>query len=61
MKTTEFGVQELSQKEMKKVDGGLIWFAAIPLVKIAAAGFAAGVTIGGIVLAKILSDKKCEC
>ena len=61
MKITEFGVQELSQEEMKNANGGLIWFAAIPLAKIAAAGFAAGVVIGGIVLARILGDKECEC
>ena len=39
MKTTEFGVQELSQEEMKKVDGGLVWYAAI------AVGIAVGIAL----------------
>ena len=61
IKTDEIQVQELNAKELQRLEGGLIWFAAIPLVKVAAAGFTAGVAIGGIVLNKILSDKDCTC
>lgn len=49
MKTTQFGVQELSQEEMKKVDGGFIPLVILGIkisAEIVAATFLTGMTIG---------------
>lgn len=54
LQMNSFGVQELNAEEMVNVEGGLLFLAAIPLAKVFAAGFVAGVAIGSVVLAKIL-------
>ncbi len=53
-------MKELNESELREVDGGLLFLAAIPLAKMFCWGVVAGLAIGGIVLDHILDEKKDE-
>jgi hypothetical protein len=50
-------MKELEKSELIEIDGGLLFLAAIPLVKVFVWGVATGITIGLVVLDHILDEK----